>query len=106
MDALARFLVEHRELYHQAALAARIALISKEPHNPAGRRIPQILWRFCFCPTAHDANEVQETPRRAGPWRQPATRQYLIGPGSFSIKEKTSSGDSSRIAGCSSSLAA
>jgi len=28
------FLVEHRELYHQAAPAARIALISAEPHNP------------------------------------------------------------------------
>ena len=27
------FLVEHRELYHQAAPAARIALISAEPHN-------------------------------------------------------------------------
>jgi len=29
-----QFLVEHRELYHQAAPAARIALISAEPHNP------------------------------------------------------------------------
>jgi len=29
-----RFLAEHRELYHQAAPAARIALISAEPHNP------------------------------------------------------------------------
>ena len=29
-----RFLVEHRELYHQAEPAARIALISAEPHNP------------------------------------------------------------------------
>ena len=28
------FLLEHRELYHQAAPVARIALISKEPHNP------------------------------------------------------------------------
>jgi len=28
------FLVEHRELYHQAEPAARIALISAEPHNP------------------------------------------------------------------------
>jgi hypothetical protein len=28
------FLVEHRELYHQAAPAARIALISAEPQNP------------------------------------------------------------------------
>jgi len=28
------FLVEHQELYHQAAPAARIALISAEPHNP------------------------------------------------------------------------
>src|ERR1700726_2395856 len=28
------FLVEHRELYHQAAPTARIALISAEPHNP------------------------------------------------------------------------
>jgi Glycoside-hydrolase family GH114 len=28
------FLVEHRELYHQAAPAGRIALISAEPHNP------------------------------------------------------------------------
>ena len=28
------FLAEHRELYHQAEPAARIALISKEPHNP------------------------------------------------------------------------
>jgi hypothetical protein len=28
------FLVEHQELYHQAAPAARIALISVEPHNP------------------------------------------------------------------------
>ena len=28
------FLVEHRELYHQAAPAARIALISAEPRNP------------------------------------------------------------------------
>ena len=28
------FLIEHRELYHQAAPAARIALISAEPHNP------------------------------------------------------------------------
>jgi hypothetical protein len=28
------FLVEHRELYHQAAPVARIALISAEPHNP------------------------------------------------------------------------
>jgi hypothetical protein len=28
------FLVEHEELYHQAAPAARIALISAEPHNP------------------------------------------------------------------------
>jgi len=27
------FLVEHRELYHQAAPVARIALISSEPHN-------------------------------------------------------------------------
>jgi hypothetical protein len=29
-----RFLVEHRELYHQAAPAARIALLSTEPLNP------------------------------------------------------------------------
>jgi Glycoside-hydrolase family GH114 len=29
-----RFLVEHRELYHGAAPAARIALISAETHNP------------------------------------------------------------------------
>jgi hypothetical protein len=28
------FLVEHQDLYHQAAPAARIALISAEPHNP------------------------------------------------------------------------
>jgi len=28
------FLVEHRDLYHQAEPAARIALISAEPHNP------------------------------------------------------------------------
>jgi hypothetical protein len=28
------FLVEHQELYHQAAPVARIALISAEPHNP------------------------------------------------------------------------
>ena len=28
------FLAEHRELYHQAEPAARIALISTEPHNP------------------------------------------------------------------------
>jgi len=28
------FLVEHRELYHQAEPEARIALISAEPHNP------------------------------------------------------------------------
>ncbi len=28
------FLVEHRELYHETAPAARIALISGEPHNP------------------------------------------------------------------------
>jgi hypothetical protein len=28
------FMVEHREFYHQAAPAARIALISGEPHNP------------------------------------------------------------------------
>ena len=28
------FLIEHRELYHQAEPAARIALISAEPHNP------------------------------------------------------------------------
>jgi hypothetical protein len=28
------FLVEHQELYHQAEPAARIALISAEPHNP------------------------------------------------------------------------
>src|SRR5271165_2165892 len=28
------FLLEHQELYHQAAPAARIALISVEPHNP------------------------------------------------------------------------
>jgi hypothetical protein len=28
------FLVEHQELYHQAEPAARIALISGEPHNP------------------------------------------------------------------------
>ena len=28
------FLVEHQELYHQAEPAARIALISSEPHNP------------------------------------------------------------------------
>ena len=28
------FLVEHRELYHQAEPAARIALISAEPYNP------------------------------------------------------------------------
>ena len=28
------FLVEHRELYHQTEPAARIALISAEPHNP------------------------------------------------------------------------
>ncbi len=28
------FLVEHRELYHQAEPVARIALISSEPHNP------------------------------------------------------------------------
>jgi hypothetical protein len=28
------FLVEHRELYHQAEPAARIALLSVEPHNP------------------------------------------------------------------------
>jgi len=28
------FLVEHRELYHQVVPAARIALISAEPHNP------------------------------------------------------------------------
>jgi len=28
------FVVEHRELYHQAAPAARIALISAEPQNP------------------------------------------------------------------------
>ena len=28
------FLVEHQELYHQAAPAERIALISAEPHNP------------------------------------------------------------------------
>ena len=28
------FLVEHQQLYHQAAPAARIALISAEPHNP------------------------------------------------------------------------
>ncbi len=28
------FLVEHQELYHQAAPAARIALISAAPHNP------------------------------------------------------------------------
>ncbi len=28
------FLVEHQELYHQAAPAARIALLSAEPHNP------------------------------------------------------------------------
>ncbi len=28
------FLVEHQELYHQALPAARIALISAEPHNP------------------------------------------------------------------------
>src|SRR6202158_3500629 len=28
------FLVEHRELYHQAAPAARIALLSAEPHHP------------------------------------------------------------------------
>ena len=29
-----RFLVEHRELYHQAAPTARVALISAEPWNP------------------------------------------------------------------------
>src|SRR5208282_1238255 len=28
------FLVEHQELYHQVVSAARIALISVEPHNP------------------------------------------------------------------------
>jgi hypothetical protein len=28
------FLVEHRELYHQVESAARIALLSAEPHNP------------------------------------------------------------------------
>jgi hypothetical protein len=28
------FLLEHRELYHQVQPAARIALISQEPHNP------------------------------------------------------------------------
>jgi len=28
------FLVEHRELYHQAEPAARIALVSAQPHNP------------------------------------------------------------------------
>ena len=28
------FMVEHRELYHQAQPAARIALLSAEPHNP------------------------------------------------------------------------
>jgi Glycoside-hydrolase family GH114 len=28
------FLVEHQELYHQAVPAARIALLSAEPHNP------------------------------------------------------------------------
>jgi hypothetical protein len=28
------FLVEHRQLYHQAEPAARIALISAKPHNP------------------------------------------------------------------------
>lgn len=28
------FLVEHRELYHQTESAARIALLSAEPHNP------------------------------------------------------------------------
>ena len=28
------FLLEHRELYHQAAPVARIALISADPHNP------------------------------------------------------------------------
>jgi hypothetical protein len=28
------FLVEHRELYHQVEPAARIALLSEEPHNP------------------------------------------------------------------------
>jgi hypothetical protein len=36
-DAIAQynhFLVEHRELYHQAEPVARIALISNEPHNP------------------------------------------------------------------------
>jgi hypothetical protein len=39
------FLVEHRELYYQAEPAARIALISAEPHNPlAGEFVKQSVF--------------------------------------------------------------
>ena len=42
------FLVEHRELYHQAEPVARIALISAEPHNPL---VDQFLKQSVFFET-------------------------------------------------------